>query len=320
MNNELIVVVRSAGERTKEACIDIIKQQIPDENIFVVEEVPFEATLRKCYKIGIESGKKWMLTIDADVLLHKNAIRDLLERTNEMSDNVIAFEGILYDHLLLKYKRAGHKLYRCKHLEKAIQCIPENNKELRPETATLKKMTELGYKYLYIDYLSGIHDFEQYYADIYRKIFLRTRKSLHLITNQFDKWKKISNHDSDFLVVCKAVIDSFTIDVPANVDYTMYEIYVKNALNDLNLSEKNSDINIPDYSTYVDKILVRKKQLQKKFKNISALEEEGAGFFRSFTKLGKVKLYNKLCLIKFYFKYRNEYRLSFIRIIGNNYF
>ncbi|WP_225852784.1 hypothetical protein, partial [Haemophilus parainfluenzae] len=62
MNQDFIVVIRTAGERTFEACRALVAQQVCLDQIHVASEIPFELTLRRCYEIGIESGARWMIT------------------------------------------------------------------------------------------------------------------------------------------------------------------------------------------------------------------------------------------------------------------
>ena len=82
VSNNIIAVIRSVNERTFPACYATIARDIPSENIYVVNERPFEVALRKTYQIGIESKAEWMMTVDADVLLlpetHKKMLKSFL--------------------------------------------------------------------------------------------------------------------------------------------------------------------------------------------------------------------------------------------------
>ena len=64
--DSVIVVIRASNERTFDLCKALCLAQ-GVESLSIVQEVPFEEALRKCYEIGIASNKKWMVTVDADV-------------------------------------------------------------------------------------------------------------------------------------------------------------------------------------------------------------------------------------------------------------
>lgn len=251
--NSFIVVIRSAGERTKDACLHIVSQQLPEENIFVIEEKPFEAAIRKCYEIGIESGKSWMITIDADILPQKDMIKNLFDQSKIMSDKVIMFNGVLYDYLLLKYRKGGIKVYRTKYLKKAIREIPADGTQIRPEAFVLNKMVAQGQKKKYTNVVSGIHDFEQFYADIYRKSFVHAQKHADAFS-LLAKWKSYSVKHSDYLVALTGGLDGLLCSDFAKADIRGYKEKSRQALIRLGLEEKKA-FNIDLASQTVDQVL-----------------------------------------------------------------
>jgi len=70
----LTVVIRSIGERTENKCYQLIEKQISKRNIFIVRKRPFTESIKESFKIAIEEKRKWLLCIDADVLVRENAI------------------------------------------------------------------------------------------------------------------------------------------------------------------------------------------------------------------------------------------------------
>ena len=72
--------IRSAGERTFEACRELVRKQVPANSVEVVDECPFEKALKRTYEIGILRGAKWTMTLDADVLLRKGQLRSSLPK------------------------------------------------------------------------------------------------------------------------------------------------------------------------------------------------------------------------------------------------
>src|SRR5690606_39569755 len=67
--NDLVVIVRTAGERTFELSHSLLLAQVPADRVLVVDERPFEKALRRTYELGIEHAARWTMTLDADVLL-----------------------------------------------------------------------------------------------------------------------------------------------------------------------------------------------------------------------------------------------------------
>ena len=253
IENEVIVVIRSAGERTKNACFEIVKQQLPEENIYIIEEKPFEEAIRKCYKIGIESGKKWMFTIDADVLISQKAIRLLYAKGEKLNVNVFMFNGIIFDKLFLSYRTGGLKGYRIEKLSTALNYIPENGQEIRPENYTLKKMTEAGHKKFKSTIITGIHDFEQYYKDIYRKSFLHARKHSNSIA-LLPKWRELAQNDPDYTVAIKGFMDGYLEPDFAKTDSRIYAQKADRALQELQLTEK-SELQLKELNNLIEQVI-----------------------------------------------------------------
>ena len=58
LNDHVTVVIRSCGERTKYHCENLISQQVPNENIFVINEIPFSKAVEETFRIGLKQNKK----------------------------------------------------------------------------------------------------------------------------------------------------------------------------------------------------------------------------------------------------------------------
>lgn len=252
-NVNFVVVIRSAGERTTELCQKIVSKQISEESIHVINEVPFESALKKCYQIGIASDKKWMITIDADILPVKSMICDLSNHAKNMSDDVIMFSGLVYDKFLFKYRRAGLRVYRTKYLKEALSYIPEDGVEIRPENYTINVMVSKGCKKEYTETVTAIHDFEQYYRDIYRTCFIHAVKHPEVF-KLLKKWQKISEQDFDFKVAIKGALDGYLNSSSAKIDKRIFKDLSNLALKDIGLNEKK-ELNSIKMDEYVNKVL-----------------------------------------------------------------
>lgn len=236
--SEFVVVIRSASERTVDVCRSLLLRQVPKTSIHVVEERPFEAALRACYRIGIESEAEWMMTVDADVLVRDRAVRELLSAAALLPEPYAQIEGLVHDKLLGAYRQAGHRVYRTKHLGSALKAVPEEGVEIRPEYSTLQRMSRLGYPSAQSDILFGIHDYEQFYRDIYRKAFIHGQKHQHWLSDVFPRWRESGKEDPDFRVALRGFFDGFTTSTNVSLDPGRYAATAEAVLRQLNLVEK----------------------------------------------------------------------------------
>ena len=232
-----IVVIRTAGERTFDLCKKQVLLQVAETDLHIVREYPFEAALRRCYELGIKSGAQWMMTVDADVLLCDNAIAELLSEAIKLPESFFQIEGLVLDKLSGKHRKAGHRMYRIKYLQIALQNIPPNRLEIRPEATTLKKMAALGYPSMEINNVFGIHDYQQFYADIYRKSFVYASKHPDWIAHFVKYWKQGGCDIAEFRVALSGLYDGLVSTSEARIDVRDYISGANTALKNLDLDE-----------------------------------------------------------------------------------
>src|SRR5690625_1444068 len=85
----------------------------------------------------------------------------------------------------------------------------------------------------------ALHDFEQYYKDIYRKSFVHARKHPDLLPDMIKRAVLLKDKDPDYLVMLQAIWDSLIENVEVGIDTRLYTETAENALNKLNLVEKD---------------------------------------------------------------------------------
>lgn len=242
------VVIRSSNERTINFCKELIHEENGQLNIHLITEVPFEAAVRKCYQIGIECNDEWLISIDADILPKQGVLKELNSQLLSMNDNVIMFNGVVYDKFLMKYRSGGIKVYRCKYLEEAIKYIPPDGTQIRPEAYTLNQIVKKkGLKKHYTNIVTGIHDYEQYYRDIYRTCFVHAVKHPEVLS-LFNEWKKLSEYDLDYKIAIKGASDGFLNSDVAKIDTRVFESRSIQVIQELGLKEKNP-INLEKINT-----------------------------------------------------------------------
>jgi hypothetical protein len=238
MSEHVIAVIRSAGERTLHACKEILSKQIHENNLHVIKEIPFEKSLRQCYEIGIQSKAKWLLTLDADVLLLSNAVSQLLTAAENMPENYVQLEGRVFDKVLGIYRQAGHRIYRTKHLPIAIGSIPPQGTQIRPECFTLKELGKKGYPSRRIPAVVGIHDFEQYYKDLYRKAFVHAKKHTGFAPELLSRCAQYQTSDSDFKAILQGFWDGLLFQDNVSIDIEQFSQSSFEAITAIGLSEK----------------------------------------------------------------------------------
>jgi len=276
-----IVVIRASNERTFDVCKAICSNQ-EVASLSIVQECPFEVALRKCYEIGASSNKKWMVTVDGDVLLSGDAIETLVHNAEMMPQNYIQLEGRVFDKITGLYRQAGHRIYRIDLLPRALGQIPPVGSQIRPECSTLEQMGKLGYPSRCIPDVVGLHDFEQSYRDIYRKSFVQAKKHYSRVHKMIPPWEHLAQYDTDYVVASRGFEGgknySERVGIDKNADFLAA---FDNVLSDLNLQEKDqiscaTEIDILwETACYFSHILrFNKREHQKKDARMKVLETE----------------------------------------------
>jgi hypothetical protein len=237
--DQLVVVIRTAGERTETVCRNLVLREVSEDQVHLVRMVPFEAALAESYRIGIQSGAKWLMTLDADVLLRENAIGDFLAEAEAMSERFFHTEGLVYDFLTGMYRKAGHRMYRVATLTQALSCIPEFGEAIRPEFTTINRMIAAGFPVQETGTVYGIHDFEQYYRDVYRKCVVHTVKHVAWLPELITRWKAKQYTELDFKMAIKAVIDGLLSENEVSIDVRKFGDAASRAILESGLQEKS---------------------------------------------------------------------------------
>jgi len=201
ISDKVKIIVRTVGERTLGACINAIERQGFDrDEIAVVNSVPFSEALRRSFEIGINVGRDWTFCVDADVILREGSISKMLALAEMMGRDTCEIQGYVLDKFFGGHRPAGNHFYRTEHLGFAISNIPPEGIDIRPEYCMLQSLRSHGLRWEQVPYLVGLHDFYQYYGDIFRKNFVQARKHAYL-RSLFDAvWSAAQPSDIDFTV------------------------------------------------------------------------------------------------------------------------
>lgn len=235
------VVVRSSGERTLATCLAAIRNEIPDENIAVVDEAPFVKALEATYRIGITSNRPWLVVIDADIILRRGAIEQLVARFEQEPSPTFLVQGRVIDKLFGGPRFGGPRVYRCEYLGKALGAIDYDSAILRPESHVFKKMEILGNPWLSMPNVFGLHDFEQYYADIFRKAYVHAFKHRRFSGYFLDFWSQNALLDSDYRVALLGLLAGQEATASISMDRRHFPRDISILLASIGLSEKNPE-------------------------------------------------------------------------------
>jgi len=181
-SDEVLLVIREAGERTRRACLSIVEQQLPRERIRVLSERPFSAAVRRGLEIGSAERPGWLFTLDADVLLTETAIDDLLDLCRAAPADAFHVKGLLVCRVYGGTQPRGFHAFRGSLLERALGFIGTDPETTRPETSIVRRMEQAGHRSVFAGDILGLHDYEQSLRHLYLKALLRARKTDHLDT------------------------------------------------------------------------------------------------------------------------------------------
>jgi hypothetical protein len=260
MNSDVTVVVRSVGERTTKSCVSALSGQLTNEDVNVVEKVPFESALKRCFEIGINANSKWLLTIDADVLPIASLIPEILDRQKSYPKSVCMFSGKVYDKFFGAYRKAGVRVYQTSWLSEAIIALPRAGTQIRPESFVVERLMKRGAERKYSAWVVGIHDYEQYYRDIFRTSYLHAKKHEKEVFNLLPRWVVQASEDTDFLVAVHGAVKGFLDPTPGAVDARLLEDEAASVLDCCGLVEKPA-LNSEDLSYFAQSVISEAGQI-----------------------------------------------------------
>jgi len=242
INQNITAIIRSVGERTENLCYELARKQIDEENIHIIRETPFSEAVRKTFEVGIRENRKWTLVLDADVLVRAGVVEDLVGYAENMEDNVFEIEGKIIDKFLfsLNPREGGIHFYRTTYMTEALQYIPKPQDAIRPEFLVKNAMQAQGRPWRVIDLVVGVHDFEQFYRDIYRKCFIQAKKHFVYVEKMLPQWVELSENDPDFQVAVAGFKAGAEYDKAVSIDKnSAFMIAFDKTINNLGLAEKD---------------------------------------------------------------------------------
>lgn len=224
----ILVVVRSVGERTEPALLERLNRQLPRHRIKIVREYPFLKALQESYRIALAFGADWTVCLDADIVIRDSAINQIVKIAAGLGDGVFVFNMQVLDKLFGGLRAGGPHVYRTSYLNRAMQYTVNQGGTNRPETYVMRKMTQAGLTMPTIDEVVGVHDYEQYFRDIFRTAYFHSQKHRGHVAYLKSYWTRMSSSDPDFVAALagyrysKHAIINAPLDARAYGDATTY--------------------------------------------------------------------------------------------------
>jgi hypothetical protein len=237
LDSRVSVIVRSSGERTEALCQELVRAQgVQEKQTALIREAPFARALRASYEAGIRLGRPWTLCLDADVLLLPGAIRRAVELAERQDPSVFEIQCKMLDKFFGGPRDGGIHMYRTALLARAMECVPADHDNIRPELQTLEAMRRQGFPWRRTNSLIGVHGFEQYYRDVFRTCFVQARKHQEYAGLFIAYWREQRAADSDFRVALEGYAEGIRHEGKAGID-SQQDIY-RRLFDQLQITEK----------------------------------------------------------------------------------
>lgn len=204
-------VVRTVGERTEKVCVELVRRQKAGaERISILREGTHVGAIEKTFQIGLKSEADWLIAIDADMLFLPDAVSKIRDEISLCDPDVFVIHPAIFDKLY-RMKRWGVTAYRMSMLEDLYTEFMKlrNKPHTKIEGAAIKELRKRNKKAIFSRNVAAIHDYEQYYKDLYRKAYLNAIRNpgTRVAGKQWRKWAK---HDPDYLVILLGYEDALT--------------------------------------------------------------------------------------------------------------
>lgn len=236
--DNFIIVIRSSDERTFEICRKLLELQALPGTVTYVNLSPFKTALEECYRIAINSEKKWLITADADMLVLPDSIDLLVQHAEQMPDDYLQLQGKIFDKITGTIRKAGPRIYRIKYLPQVLEYSINSKDNIRPEGSLVTALGKQGMPSRYLSSVTAYHDFEQYYRDLYRKAFVHANKHRGLAGQLIQRCIENREYDTDYKVILRAVMDGLEESGVVSIDTNMFRQKSKKAIELLGIDEK----------------------------------------------------------------------------------
>jgi len=252
--SDTCVVIRSAGERTEELCRYLAAQQVPEENVVVIHEHPFSRAVLKSFEVGLDFGLPWTICLDADVVLRQGAISEMVALATTQDPTTFLVEMQTLDKFTGGPQNRGAYVYRTALLDRARQFVPSDEQTMRAGTFVTRKMNAIGCSFVITDLLLGVHEYEQYYRDIYAKKLFRARKVMYeppILLRRCLRW---GLEDRDFWIAACGLVEGWQDQSAIMLDAPQLQERADRFLESIGVEEKEP-LAVEAYENLPDRLI-----------------------------------------------------------------
>lgn len=191
---KIIAAIPSLRERTAELCKHLVAKQV--NQVVMIEGLGRNDAIRECWKAGV--GSDVLVTLASDVLIYPGTVQVLLKQLK----NKVRASAICRSKFR-NVGRGGLHIYNGRYLQELIDFTDKKEFQdyIRPEADTLKHFNHVQLN----GPLTGLHEYELDYKEIYDRYCFQTVKHARLIKNLIPNFKKMVDVDDDYKAVWQAI-------------------------------------------------------------------------------------------------------------------
>ena len=120
------VCIRSSGEfTTNRLHKDIVHQIGSNEKVYLIKNLMLPQAIKKSFEFALKNESKWLITLDADLVIKPNFLSTFTKVANSMKSKEIEAHAMTFDRLFMNYRSAGNRLYRVSSLPFLIELLKE---------------------------------------------------------------------------------------------------------------------------------------------------------------------------------------------------
>lgn len=212
LSRALAFVVRAVGERTESLCIDLLEQyRRKSDSLLVIRQQTHADAVEKTLRVAADQSQDWTVAIDADMLLYPGVV-DRMRSELYSTHNSASVVHFAVSDKLYRMKRWGVTVFsRDAACEGGpiLQALRDGS-NLKIERALIKELQNRGREVSFSRTDVALHDFLQYYADLYRKAYLNAIRNPDITRRAHRPWRKMAAVDRDYAAILKGSEDALT--------------------------------------------------------------------------------------------------------------
>lgn len=236
MVRSVALLQRHAGERTQEVGYGLALDEFDFVASTAINAGPFPQTLLNSLRWASSQSADWIVTVDADVMVLPGSIRRGLHLAEQYPKHFFVIVSCVFDKFFGRIRAGGVRFYRRSLIAKALESS-DWYLQIRPESALIQSMSERGFPSSSIALLAGVHDFEQYFRDLYRTALVQGVKFRHHAAQNLNRWNAQAADDADFRMMIRGFEDGLKLDAVA-LDAKLHRQAAAEAMAALQLTEK----------------------------------------------------------------------------------